>query len=124
MAPLSLAQLRVLDAVVAAGSLQAAAVRLHRTHPTLHASLSKMEQALGFKLFDRSAYRLRLTREGAHYGAMCIMFKHEANLFHPGRCAEGWNSSNDVARRASFWRRSGLSQSPHGWPHTVALDGC
>ena len=67
MAPLSLAQLRVLDAIVAAGSLQAAAVRLHRTHPTLHASLSKMEQALGFKVLDRSAYRLRLTREGAAF---------------------------------------------------------
>lgn len=67
MSPLSLAQLRVLDAIVAAGSLQGAAVRLHRTHPTLHASLKKMETALGFKVFDRSAYRLRLTREGAAF---------------------------------------------------------
>lgn len=67
MSPLSLAQLRVLDAIVVAGSLQAAAARLHRTHPTLHASVKTMEQALGFKVFDRSAYRLRLTREGAAF---------------------------------------------------------
>jgi len=67
MIPLSLGQLRVLDAIVAAGSIQAAAAHLHRTHPTLHASINKMEQALGFKVFDRSAYRLRLTREGAAF---------------------------------------------------------
>ena len=49
------------------GKNEAAAVRLHRTHPTLHASLKKMEESLGFKVFDRSAYRLRLTREGAAF---------------------------------------------------------
>jgi len=67
MHPLSLSQLRVLDALVTAGSLQAAAVQLNRTHPTLHTSLNKMEQALGFKLFDRSGYRLELTTKGAAF---------------------------------------------------------
>lgn len=67
MIHLSLSQLRVLDAIVAAGSLQAAAARLNRTHPTLHTSLNKMEQALGFKLFDRGGYRLELTSEGAAF---------------------------------------------------------
>ena len=67
MIPLSLSQLRVLDAIVAAGSLQAAAARLNRTHPTLHTSLNKMEQALGFKLFDRGGYRLELSSEGAAF---------------------------------------------------------
>jgi DNA-binding transcriptional LysR family regulator len=67
VSPLSLAQLRALEAIVTAGSLQAAATRLHRTHPTLHTSLRKMEEALGFKVFDRSGYRLRLTREGAAF---------------------------------------------------------
>lgn len=67
MLPLSLSQLKVLDAIVTAGSLQAAAVQLHRTHPTLHVSVNKMEQALGFRLFDRSGYRLRLTTEGAAF---------------------------------------------------------
>jgi DNA-binding transcriptional LysR family regulator len=67
LAGLSLAQLRVLDALVTAGSLQAAATRLNRTHPTLHTSLNKMEQALGFRLFDRSGYRLELTAEGTAF---------------------------------------------------------
>ena len=65
MNPLSLIQLRVLDAVVAEGSLQAAANRLGRTHPTLHTALNNMEREIGFKLFDRDGYRLRLTVEGA-----------------------------------------------------------
>jgi len=67
MTGLSLAQLRVLDALVATGSLQAAAARLNRTHPTLHTSLNKMEQALGFRLFDRGGYRLELTSTGAAF---------------------------------------------------------
>jgi DNA-binding transcriptional LysR family regulator len=67
MPHLSVAQLRVVDAIVNAGSLQAAAARLNRTHPTLHASLNKIEQALGFKLFDRRGYRLKLTQEGTAF---------------------------------------------------------
>src|SRR5579871_4294952 len=67
MHDLSVSQLRVLDALVAAGSLQGAAARLNRTHPTLHTSLNKMEQALGFRLFDRSGYRLELTAQGAAF---------------------------------------------------------
>src|ERR1700761_1548088 len=64
MLPISFAQLRILDALVAAGSLQAAAARLNRTHPTLHTALKKMEQTLGFELFDRDGYRLELTPKG------------------------------------------------------------
>jgi DNA-binding transcriptional LysR family regulator len=67
MRPLSLAQLRVLDAIVSAGSLQAAAIKLGRTHPTVHTALNSMEQTIGFKLFDRTGYRLALTRDGAAF---------------------------------------------------------
>jgi len=67
MPPWSLSQLRVLEALAAEGSLQAAAARLHRTHPTLHVALAKMEQAVGFALFDRTGYRLELTKEGAAF---------------------------------------------------------
>jgi DNA-binding transcriptional LysR family regulator len=67
MLALSLAQLRILDVLVSAGSLQAAAAVLNRTHPTLHTSLRKMEEALGFQLFDRSGYRLELTANGAAF---------------------------------------------------------
>jgi len=67
MIPLSLAQLRTLDAIVSEGSLQAAAIKLGRTHPTLHTALNSMEQAIGFKLFDRAGYRLALTPDGAAF---------------------------------------------------------
>jgi DNA-binding transcriptional LysR family regulator len=67
MTLLSLAQLRTFDAIVSEGSLQAAAIKLGRTHPTLHTSLNNMEQTIGFKLFDRTGYRLSLTRDGAAF---------------------------------------------------------
>lgn len=62
---LSFNQLRTLDAIVSEGSLQSAATKLGRTHPTIHTALNKMEQAIGFKLFDRAGYRLTLTRDGS-----------------------------------------------------------
>jgi len=61
---LTLAQLRVIDAVVAAGSLQAAATRLGRTHPTLLTTIANLESQIGFPLFDRRGYRLKLTGRG------------------------------------------------------------
>jgi len=67
MIPLSLAQLRTLDAIVSEGSLQAAAIKLGRTHPTLHTALNSMEQTIGFKLFDRTRYLLALTPDGAAF---------------------------------------------------------
>jgi DNA-binding transcriptional LysR family regulator len=65
MHTISLAQLTVLDTVVTEGSLQAAATRLGRTHPTLHTALTNLEHEVGFKLFDRDGYRLKLTPEGS-----------------------------------------------------------
>ncbi len=67
MHALTVAQLRILDAVVARGSLQAAAEHLGRTHPTLHVALNKIERDVGFTLFERSGYRLVLTPEGAGF---------------------------------------------------------
>jgi DNA-binding transcriptional LysR family regulator len=67
MMPLSFAQLRALDAIASEGSLQAAAVKLGRTHPTLHTALNSMEQTIGFKLFDRTGYRLALTGDGTAF---------------------------------------------------------
>ncbi|MDG3443492.1 LysR family transcriptional regulator [Nitrospirillum amazonense] len=64
---MTLTQLRVLDAVAAEGSLQAAAARLGRTHPTLHTAIANIEREIGFTLFDRSGYRLTLTPAGAAF---------------------------------------------------------
>ncbi|WP_168879437.1 LysR family transcriptional regulator [Rhizobium sp. P28RR-XV] len=61
---LTLAQLRSIDAVVSEGSLQAAALRLGRTHPTLHTAITNVENQIGFPLFDRAGYRMTLTPVG------------------------------------------------------------
>jgi DNA-binding transcriptional LysR family regulator len=61
---LTLAQLRSIDAVVSEGSLQAAALRLGRTHPTLHTAITNVERQIGFRLFDRAGYRMVLTPAG------------------------------------------------------------
>ncbi|MGM4986145.1 LysR family transcriptional regulator [Rhizobium sp. 11_C7_N12_5] len=64
---LTLTQLRMLDAVATEGSLQGAAARIGRTHPTLHTAIGNIEQQVGFALFDRSSYRLALTEKGAAF---------------------------------------------------------
>jgi DNA-binding transcriptional LysR family regulator len=76
---LTLSQLRVLDAVVVEGSLQAAAVRLGRTHPTLHTALAGVERETGFRLFDRTGYRLTLTQNGAAFLARARRVLAELN---------------------------------------------
>ncbi len=79
MHALTVAQLRILDAVVAYGSLQAAAEHVGRTHPTLHVALNKMERDVGFPLFDRSGYRLALTPEGEDFLARARRVVAEMN---------------------------------------------
>ncbi len=60
----TLKQLQALDAVVRAGSFQAGAKILHKTHPSVINLLRKLESQLGFTLFDRSGYRTVLTDVG------------------------------------------------------------
>ncbi len=60
----TLHQLICFDAVATAGSFQAAADRLGRTHPTVFAAVKALEAQLGLALLDRSGYRVRLTEAG------------------------------------------------------------
>src|ERR1700744_1793820 len=57
-------QLQCLDAVADAGGVQAAALRLGRTHPSVSSAIRGLEAQLGLNLFDRSGYRMSLTAEG------------------------------------------------------------
>lgn len=61
---LTLQQMQTLDAVVREGSIQAGARFLNKTHPSVITVLKKLEDELGFALFDRSGYRSVLTEEG------------------------------------------------------------
>lgn len=61
---LTLDQARTLDAFARAGTLQAAAKRLHKGHPAVLYTLKQLELQTGLVLFDRSGYRTRLTPAG------------------------------------------------------------
>ena len=60
-------QMLTLDAVVTYKSIQAGAKHLNKTHPSIITALKKMEEELGFALFDRSGYRSILTDEGKSF---------------------------------------------------------
>ncbi|HEY9026948.1 MAG TPA: LysR family transcriptional regulator [Burkholderiaceae bacterium] len=60
----TLQELSCLLSVASEGSFQAAAARLHRTHPAVHSAIKQLEQRVGVPLLDRSQYRVRLTEAG------------------------------------------------------------
>ncbi|MEM9303269.1 MAG: LysR family transcriptional regulator [Pseudomonadota bacterium] len=62
-----LEQLRVLRAVVEAGSIQAAAEAVHKTQPAISQALKALETETETALFDRSGYRLELTALGERF---------------------------------------------------------
>jgi len=61
---ITLQQMLALDAVVKQKSIQAGARYLNKTHPSVIAALKKMEDELGFALFDRGGYRSVLSEKG------------------------------------------------------------
>jgi DNA-binding transcriptional LysR family regulator len=63
----TLHELQCFDAVASEGSFQAAAEKLHRTHPTVFAAVGKLERQLGLALLDRSGYRVALTEQGKSF---------------------------------------------------------
>lgn len=63
----TLHQLLCLDAVVTEGSFQAAAAKLHRTHPSVFTAIKNLESHLGLALLDRKGYRVTLTPAGRSF---------------------------------------------------------
>ena len=66
---ITLQQMRTLDAVISQGSIQGGARQLNKTHPSVITAIKKLEDELGFALFDRSGYRSILTKEGKTFHA-------------------------------------------------------
>ena len=62
--PLTLDQLRALEAIERLGSFAAAGKDLHRTTSAVSYAVQKLEEGLGLELFDRSGHRAELTPEG------------------------------------------------------------
>lgn len=67
MSAFTLHDLQCFDAVARSGGFQSAAELLHRSHPAVHAAVTRLEQQLGLQLLDRSAYRVALTAAGKSF---------------------------------------------------------
>jgi DNA-binding transcriptional LysR family regulator len=78
MSDFTLHELQCFDAVVDEGGFQAAAERLHRSHPSVFAAVAKLERRLGLDLLDRSGYRVRLTEAGQAFHRKVRVLLHEA----------------------------------------------
>src|SRR5438477_1585337 len=87
----TLHQLLCFDAVARAGSFQAAANGLRRSHPSVFAAVAKLEAQLGLGLLDRRGYRVRLTATGAAFHARTRVFLGELGLLrsHAAQLAAG-----------------------------------
>lgn len=57
-------QLLTLDSIVKNGSFKAASEAMHKSQPTLSMAIKKLEEHLGFNLFNRDDYRPKLTDQG------------------------------------------------------------
>ena len=78
-----LEHLRVLHHIVEAGSFRKASDVMYRSQPALTAAMKKLEQGLGFELFDRSKYRATLTAKGkAFYKKAQVLLQQYDVLKH------------------------------------------
>ncbi len=99
---MTLDQLIVLKSVVENGSFKAASEVLHKTQPALSVSIKKLEEEIGFELFNRDQYRPNLTTEGEYFYQKVIQVLSEVGELE------------DLAR----------SFSKHEEPEiTIAIDG-
>lgn len=64
LSAISLSQIEVFLAVADEGSFSAAARRLNRTQPAVTYAIDRLEDLVGFPVFDRSGYRPLLTEGG------------------------------------------------------------
>jgi DNA-binding transcriptional LysR family regulator len=87
-------QLLCFDAVVSEGSFQAAAAKLHRTHPTVFAAVKNLEAQLGLTLLDRGGYRVALTDAGRSFHERTRVFLRELGALrhHAEQLATGEES--------------------------------
>ena len=98
MIDLTFHQLLCFDAVVTEGSFQAAAAKLHRTHPTVFTAVRNLEAQLGLSLLDRSGYRVALTDAGRslHQRAQAVLHEAGALRSHAAQLAMGEESELSV----------------------------
>lgn len=91
-------ELLCFDAVVAEGSFKAAAEKLHRTHPTVHAAVKNLENQLGVTLLNRDGYRVTLTEQGRafHQRAKNVLSETRLLQSFAGHLARGDESDLSI----------------------------
>ncbi|VAV94270.1 hypothetical protein MNBD_ALPHA07-22, partial [hydrothermal vent metagenome] len=94
MNPFKLHHLRCFDAVIRAGSFEAAADLLNRTHPSVHAATKALEEQVGVALFDRSGYRVELTKAGRDFHGRVKILLGEARALEA--CATQLRGKNET----------------------------
>ncbi len=60
----------VLSAVIEAGSFNRAGAALGLTQPAVSRAISRLEQRVGIRIFDRSPRAIRLTGDGRHFSML------------------------------------------------------
>jgi DNA-binding transcriptional LysR family regulator len=95
---LTLHQLVCFEAVVSAGSFQAAAERLSRSQPSVSLSVKNLENQLQLALLDRSGYRVTLTEAGRSFYERTRVLLQEAKRLrdHATQLAMGAESELSV----------------------------
>jgi DNA-binding transcriptional LysR family regulator len=78
----TLHELQCFEAVASEGGFQAAAAKLHRSHPSVFAAVAKLEHQLGLALLDRAGYRVRLTEAGESFLRRARVLLREAEELH------------------------------------------
>ncbi|MEH6626873.1 MAG: LysR family transcriptional regulator [Motiliproteus sp.] len=101
---LDIESLRVLDAIVSEGSFSKAAERLCKAQSAISYQIKKLEQQLGFDLFDRSHYRATLTAKGqvlwTEGRRMLELAAHIETLAN--RYQEGWEPTLELVIDAAL----------------------
>ena len=76
---ITLDQIECLKGVAETGSLNAASERLHKAKSAVSYSIKKLEEQLDFTVFERSGYRLTITRKGQEFLDKAAPLLQEAN---------------------------------------------
>lgn len=94
MSGFTIHDLQCFDAVIQAGGFQAAAARLHRSHPAVFAAVARLERQSGLALLDRSGYRVAPTAAGRsfHRQAQRLLGEMQALRVHAEQLALGEES--------------------------------
>jgi DNA-binding transcriptional LysR family regulator len=103
----SLDQLRVLIAVVDAGSFSAAARRLKRAQSAVSYAITSLEKSFGVSLFDRTPWRPRLTEAGAALAteARAVLLKAEGIRARAKTLREGLEAEVPIVVEVMFSMR-------------------